>query len=248
MARERSVQIRDRRPLPFVRSKTGRSRSKAVGEPRHVVATSKTFRSLARIAGAGLQPVRTTYLGCTVYPAFALVKRLNRRRPVSLAEPAGGTALVTRQEIEREIWGNGLPDSDTLRSHTGQIAFPGGRCDPGETPWVTALREANEEVGLDPACVTLAGLLHGYQTVTGFHVTPVVGFIDPKATFVASPEEVADVFETPFDFLMDPANHRQDSRMWQGTVRHFYVMPYRERHIWGITAGIIRTLYERLYA
>ena len=82
----------------------------------------------------------------------------------------GMTVLLTRR-------------ADTLRSHTGQIAFPGGRCDPGELPWQTALREAQEEVGLDPARVALAGLLHGYQTVTGFHVTPVVGFIDPKATF-----------------------------------------------------------------
>lgn len=137
--------------------------------------------------------------------------------------------------------------SDTLRSHTGQIAFPGGRCDPGETPWTTALREANEEVGLDPAHVTLAGLLHGYQTVTGFHVTPVVGFIDPRATFTPSPEEVADVFETPFDFLMDPSNHQRQYREAPGGRRHFYAMPWNDRFIWGATAGMLRSLYERLY-
>jgi 8-oxo-dGTP pyrophosphatase MutT (NUDIX family) len=146
----------------------------------------------------------------------------------------GLTVLLTRR-------------SDTLRSHTGQIAFPGGRCDPGETPWVTALREANEEVGLDPACVTLAGLLHGYQTVTGFHVTPVVGFIDPRATFTPSPEEVADVFETPFDFLMDPANHQRQYREAPGGRRHFYAMPWNDRFIWGATAGMLRSLYERLH-
>jgi 8-oxo-dGTP pyrophosphatase MutT (NUDIX family) len=94
-------------------------------------------------------------------PAAVLVGLIEREE--------GLTVLLTRR-------------SDTMRSHTGQIAFPGGRCDPGETPWQTALREAQEEVGLDPKFVTLSGLLHGYQTVTGFHVTPVVGFIDPKAS------------------------------------------------------------------
>jgi 8-oxo-dGTP pyrophosphatase MutT (NUDIX family) len=138
--------------------------------------------------------------------------------------------------------------SDTMRSHTGQIAFPGGRCDPGETPWVTALREAQEEVGLDPKFVTLSGLLHGYQTVTGFHVTPVVGFIDPAAEFVASPEEVADVFETPFDFLMNPANHERQHRVTpSGERRNFYAMPWNDRFIWGATAGMLRALYERLH-
>lgn len=155
---------------------------------------------------------------------------------VGLIEHADGmTVLLTRR-------------SDTLRSHTGQIAFPGGRCDPGETPWQTALREAQEEVNLDPGLVTVAGLLHGYQTVTGFHVTPVVGFIDPKATFVASPEEVADVFETPFSFLMDPLNHQRQSREApDGARRHFYAMPWNDRFIWGATAGMLRSLYEALY-
>ena len=138
--------------------------------------------------------------------------------------------------------------SDTLRSHTGQIAFPGGRCDPGETPWVTALREAQEEVALDPVHVTVVGLLQGYQTVTGFHVTPVVGFIDPAATFQASPEEVADVFETPFDFLMDPFNHQRQHRdIPGGERRYFYAMPWNERFIWGATAGMLRALYARLH-
>jgi len=152
-----------------------------------------------------------------------------------IEHPDGLTVLLTRR-------------SDTLRSHTGQIAFPGGRCDPGETPWQTALREAQEEVNLDPALVSVAGLLHGYQTVTGFHVTPVVGFIDPKATFVASPEEVADVFETPFAFLMDPLNHQRQSREApDGAKRHFYAMPWNDRFIWGATAGMLRSLYEALY-
>jgi 8-oxo-dGTP pyrophosphatase MutT (NUDIX family) len=148
---------------------------------------------------------------------------------------AGMTVLLTRR-------------ADTLRSHTGQIAFPGGRCDPGETPWETALREAQEEVNLDPSFVTLAGLLQGYRTVTGFHVTPVVGFIDPAATVEASPDEVADVFETPFEFLMDPGNHQRQHRdLPDGERRFFYAMPWNERFIWGATAGMLRALYERLH-
>ncbi|MBI1684539.1 CoA pyrophosphatase [Caulobacter hibisci] len=137
--------------------------------------------------------------------------------------------------------------SDALRSHTGQIAFPGGRCDPGETPWGTALREAHEEVGLDPRFVEVAGMLHGYATVTGFHVTPVVGFVDPAAELVANPDEVADVFETPFDFLMDPANHQRQHRDTPTGPRFFYAMPWNERFIWGATAGMLRALYERLH-
>lgn len=155
---------------------------------------------------------------------------------VGLVEREDGlTVLLTRR-------------ADTLRSHTGQIAFPGGRCDPGETPWEAALREAQEEVGLDPALVTLAGLLHGYQTVTGFHVIPVVGFVDPRAVFTPSPDEVADVFETPFEFLMDPVNHqRQHREAPNGDRRHFYAMPWNDRFIWGATAGMLRSLYEALY-
>ena len=103
-------------------------------------------------------------------------------------------------------------------------------------------------MGLDPKFVTLSGLLHGYQTVTGFHVTPVVGFIDPAAEFVASPEEVADVFETPFDFLMNPVNHqRQHREPPSGERRNFYAMPWNDRFIWGATAGMLRALYERLH-
>lgn len=138
--------------------------------------------------------------------------------------------------------------SDTLRSHTGQIAFPGGRCDPGETPWQTALREAQEEVGLDPKFVTLAGLFNGYQTVTGYHVTPVVGFVDPAAELVANPDEVADVFETPLDFLMDPTNHQRQHRITpSGERREFYAMPWNDHFIWGATAGMLRALHDRLY-
>ena len=148
---------------------------------------------------------------------------------------AGVTVVFTRR-------------ADTLRAHTGQIAFPGGRSDPGETPWVTALREAHEEIGLDPSFVTVAGLSSTYQTRTGYDITPVVGFVRPGFHLVANPDEVADVFEVPFAFLMEPGNHERRFRdQADGMRRYFYAMSYEDRVIWGATAGMVRVLYERLY-
>jgi len=147
----------------------------------------------------------------------------------------GVTVLLTRR-------------ADTLRNHTGQVAFPGGRCEPGELPWETALREAQEEIGLDPGHVTIAGLSTGYQTRTGFDITPVVGFVRPGFAVVPNPQEVAEVFETPFAFLMDAGNHqRRFLEQADGLRRYFYSMSYAEQVIWGVTAGMLRALYERLY-
>ncbi|MHB8528523.1 MAG: CoA pyrophosphatase, partial [Caulobacteraceae bacterium] len=138
--------------------------------------------------------------------------------------------------------------ADTLRRHTGQVAFPGGRTDPGETPWAAALREAEEEIGLDPARVSLAGLSTPYRTGTGYEVTPVVGFVAPPLLLTPNLDEVADVFETPFGFLMDPANHEQRQReLPDGMMRRFYAMTWEDRLIWGATAGMLRALYDRLY-
>ncbi|HZC17806.1 MAG TPA: CoA pyrophosphatase [Caulobacteraceae bacterium] len=148
---------------------------------------------------------------------------------------AGVTVVFTRR-------------ADTLRAHTGQIAFPGGRSDPGEPPWATALREAHEEIGLDPSFVTVAGLSTGYQTRTGYDITPVVGFVRPGFHLIPNPDEVADVFEVPFAFLMEPGNHeRQFREQADGMRRYFYAMSYEDRVIWGATAGMVRVLYERLY-
>ena len=144
--------------------------------------------------------------------------------------------------------------ADQLRRHAGQISFPGGRCEAGETPWTAALREANEEVGLDPALVTVAGLSTPYRTLTGYHITPVVGFVAAGAALAASPDEVADLFEVPFAFLMDPANHERRHRdQPPGPPRWHYAITWpnpdgQDRVIWGATAGMIRALYERLEA
>lgn len=152
-----------------------------------------------------------------------------------IAHAEGATVLLTRR-------------ADALTSHSGQIAFPGGRLDPGETAVDAALREAMEEVALDPAVVDVVGFAEPYETVTGFLVTPVVGWIASAPSLTAAPDEVAELFETPWDFLMDLANHRRDSyRPAGGPERHFWAMPWQDRYIWGATAGIIRGLHARLY-
>ncbi len=136
-----------------------------------------------------------------------------------------------------------------LRSHAGQIALPGGRADPGETPWQTALREAQEEVGLDPALVDVAGLSEPFWTRTGYVITPVVGFVSGECALEPNPDEVAEVFEVPFAFLMDEANHQSTMREFpDGVTRQVWAMPYQDRHIWGVTAMLLRALHARLLA
>lgn len=139
--------------------------------------------------------------------------------------------------------------TDHLPSHAGQIAFPGGKVDAADpSPLAAALREAREEIALDDAFVEPVGYLSPYRTGTGYVITPSVALVRPGFELSANPNEVADVFEVPFSFLMDEANHQIHSRFWRGAERRFYAMPYGERYIWGATAGIIRTLYRRLFS
>lgn len=139
--------------------------------------------------------------------------------------------------------------ADHLSSHPGQVAFPGGRLDPSDVTVVdTALREAHEEIGLRPELVTPIGLLEGYRTGTGYRIVPVLSLVSPQYIPIPDEREVADIFEVPLEFLMSAGNHQRHSREWQGHMRHFYAMPYGERYIWGATAGILRLMYERLYA
>ncbi len=136
--------------------------------------------------------------------------------------------------------------TDTMSRHPGQIAFPGGRIDPGEDVVTAALREAEEEIALPRDKVRVIGEADSYRTVTGFQVTPVIGIIPPDLIFTPSEAEVASVFEVPLAFLLDEANHVEATLEWQGHDRHYYEIMWNERRIWGATAAMIVNLARRL--
>ena len=161
-------------------------------------------------------------------PAAVLVPIVDRA--------AGLTVLLTQRTVH-------------LKNHSGQISFPGGRADPEDAgPEYTALREAREEIGLDRARVEVIARLAEYLVRTGFRVTPVVGLVTPPYDLAPDPHEVADVFEVPLAFVLDPANHRRETRELNGREVGFYVLQYGERRIWGATAGMLVNFYRQLAA
>ena len=142
-----------------------------------------------------------------------------------------------------------------MSTHSGQIAFPGGMSDPSDADsTATALREAHEEVGLEAEFVQVLGQLPTYVTGSAYVITPVVALIHPGFTLVANPVEVADIFEVPLEFLMNPSNHRRHEVPWHDTTRQWFSMPYtnldtdKEHFIWGVTAGILRNFYRFMAA
>ena len=153
---------------------------------------------------------------------------------VPLVERASGiTVLLTRR-------------TDHLPDHAGQVSFPGGRAEPEDSgPVATALREAEEEIGLDPQLVDLVGLLDLYETVTGYLITPVVSFVSDRLTLRPDPDEVAEVFEIPLALALDRANYRRESVMYRGQRRGFYSLSHGDHYVWGATAGMLVNLCER---
>ncbi|MBY0563060.1 MAG: CoA pyrophosphatase [Hyphomonadaceae bacterium] len=150
--------------------------------------------------------------------------------------PEGWTMLFTQRTNETP-------------AHPGQVSFPGGRVEAHDADALaTALRETEEEIGLSRRFIEPIGAWDRYNTGTGFTVTPILGFVEPGFELTLNPREVAEVFETPLSFLMDPANHERRTGVWRGAERAYYAMPYEDRFIWGATAGMIRALWERLYA
>jgi len=163
--------------------------------------------------------------GGEIRPASVLVPVVNRDDALSV--------LFTRRTAH-------------LHDHAGQISFPGGRAEADESALDTALREAAEEIGLDPRCVEVLGTLSEYLTVTGYRVTPVVGLVSPPFDLRPDAFEVAEIFEVPLAFFLDPANHQRNRVIAQGTERQYYAMPYGPYYIWGATAGMLMNFYRYL--
>lgn len=196
----------------------------------------------ARIAAhlvddAGLLPAVAPFGDTTLNPGLAPPARLRDAAVlVPIVTHPGEAGVILTQRTEH------------LASHAGQIAFPGGKIDRADAgPIETALREAEEEVGLDRADVVPLGCFPPYASNSGYRIVPVIGLVRPGLRLFPNPGEVADVFEVPLGFLMSGANHRVGNRVWQGRRRYFYEMPFGDRYIWGVTAGIIRQIYERTW-
>jgi len=162
-------------------------------------------------------------------------------------KPAAVLALLEREGEELRLVLTRR--ADHLQAHAGQVSFPGGRQMAGrESLAECALRETREEIGVAPERIALLGSWESYETVTGYEVTPFLGLATGPLTFTADPGEVAEIFRTPFDFLMNPANHRLEERAFRGMLRRYYAMPWKGRYIWGATAGMLKALSARYAA
>ena len=167
-------------------------------------------------------------------------------RKRSLKPAAVLVPIITYEDGAKVLF---IRRAEKLTSHSGQIAFPGGRVDPTDTTVAAAaLREAQEEVGLNPDLVEVLGYGDTYETFTGYCVVPVVGLVQPGFDMLINSDEVSEVFEVPLAHLMDQTNHIVESDQFHGRERFFYTMPYQQYYIWGVTAGMIRHLSERVVA
>jgi 8-oxo-dGTP pyrophosphatase MutT (NUDIX family) len=178
----------------------------------------------------------------------SLSERLQHRPRRALGRPRRAAVLVPIVDDGGPLRLLLTRRTEDLPTHAGQVAFPGGLVEPGEEdPIRTALREAEEEIGLDPKSVTVVGALDPYLTATGFRVFPVLGRVQPPQAFRLNHDEVEEVFEVPLATLMTPHKMRQSSRVLGGRERHFYELEFEGHTIWGATAGIIVNLYQRMF-
>ena len=168
---------------------------------------------------------------------------LHKNRNLPLATVLIG--VVEYEEAPRVIL---TRRSENLKKHSGQVAFPGGKVDDTDpSPLDAVLRETEEEIGLTSGYIDIAGYLQTFETGSGFLVLPVVGYVRPGFELKINPEEVADVFEVPLNFLMNRENHNIKQDVWNGQLRSYYSMSHEQHHIWGVTAGILRNLSERAF-
>ena len=167
----------------------------------------------------------------------------------AVMEPARPAAVLVAIVARAELTVLLTQRPHTMATHAGQIAFPGGKVEVSDADHrAAALREAEEEIGLEARFIETLGYLDMYRTGTGYNVAPVVAIVQPEFTLRLDAREVSEAFEVPLAFLMDEANHQKHARPWRGRERHFYAMPYGERYIWGATAGMLRNLHQRVFA
>lgn len=176
----------------------------------------------------------------------AAVKLLSGDLGEEAVAPATGAAVLAAITDREEPGVILTVRHESLRTHAGQIAFPGGRIDGGEDAVQAALREAHEEIGLDPATVEVIGTVDTYRTITGFLVTPVVGVVPPDLPLTVHDAEVTECFKAPLAYLLDPANQQVESAVFRGAERHYYVIEWNGRRIWGATAAMLVNLSRRL--
>ena len=198
------------------------------------MAAALTVEALRRHFATAAPPLESVYGDDLTLPERAFASTPAAVLVPIVRHTAGLTVLLTQR-------------APHLKMHSGQVSFPGGRIDPGDaSPEAAALRETAEEIGLEASRVELIGRLSEYRTGTGYRITPVVGLVTPPFDLRPDPGEVTEIFEVPLATLLDPANHRRESREFKGRLRHFFVIPHERHYIWGATAGMLVNLARYL--